>query len=255
MLAGSTVRPVSDRHRVSHEELSYIVDSTASPVATVLPFNAWPAYVAGVTAGATTAAIGDYVLIPDEDAGIRFFFGSIWYNFYGLLAVVGTLLFSLGLLPFVGGKMRRAIERSRKTGQLDAHGARPLVDLDAIEGTPEPGYPVGLADFLVPLGLAADDRDRAAGVLQGEHDQPGIPRQHRRRPWSSRSLKGMPLKTAMDGYLDGCKNMTVGAIILGLAVTLGQVSKDLDTAGFVVSLVRDWMPAVPAAGGPDGAPA
>ena len=32
VLAGTTVRPVTDDEKVSHEELSYIIDSTASPV-------------------------------------------------------------------------------------------------------------------------------------------------------------------------------------------------------------------------------
>ena len=241
VLAGSTVRPVSDTHRVSHEELSYIVDSTASPVATVLPFNAWPFYIAGVTVGATTPAIANFVLIPNKDAGIRFFFGSVWFNFYGILAVVGTLLFSLGLLPFVGPKMRRAIERSRSTGQLDAEGARPLVDIGEMEGTPMPGYPVGLADFLIPLGLLLG----IAIIPLAFFNANMINQAFLASTVGAVALavvKGMPLKSAMDGYLDGCKSMTVGAIILGLAVTLGQVSKDLDTAGFVVSLVSDWLP-------------
>jgi Na+/H+ antiporter NhaC len=63
VLTGSTVKPVTDAHRVSHEELSYVVDSTASPVATVLPFNAWPIYVGGLVAGSIPS------LIPDEAAG------------------------------------------------------------------------------------------------------------------------------------------------------------------------------------------
>jgi|GEM_PF-2882499 len=33
VLVGSTVKPLSDRHKISHEELAYIVDSTASPIA------------------------------------------------------------------------------------------------------------------------------------------------------------------------------------------------------------------------------
>ena len=40
VLAGATVKPLTDKHRVSHEEVAYVVDSTASPVSTVLPFNA-----------------------------------------------------------------------------------------------------------------------------------------------------------------------------------------------------------------------
>ena len=45
VLVGTTVRPLADKAKVSHEEMSYIVDSTASPIAAVLAFNAWPAYV------------------------------------------------------------------------------------------------------------------------------------------------------------------------------------------------------------------
>jgi hypothetical protein len=50
VLTGTTVRPVADREKVAHEELAYVVDSTASPVATIIPFNVWPVYVAGLIA-------------------------------------------------------------------------------------------------------------------------------------------------------------------------------------------------------------
>ena len=45
VLVGTTVKPIADKENISHEELSYIVDSTASPIACLIPFNAWPAYV------------------------------------------------------------------------------------------------------------------------------------------------------------------------------------------------------------------
>jgi len=48
VLTGTTVKPMSDSHGVAHEELSYIVDSTASPIATIIPLNVWPVYVAGL---------------------------------------------------------------------------------------------------------------------------------------------------------------------------------------------------------------
>jgi len=51
VLTGTTARPVADEHRVSHEELSYMVDSTASPAATIIPFNVWPIYIGGLVAG------------------------------------------------------------------------------------------------------------------------------------------------------------------------------------------------------------
>lgn len=45
VLVGTIVKPVADLEKVSHEELSWIVDFTASPIASVLAFNAWPVYV------------------------------------------------------------------------------------------------------------------------------------------------------------------------------------------------------------------
>ena len=74
VLAGSTVKPVADRHGISHEELSYMVDSTASPVATILPFNAWPAYVASLI-------VGSIPLVTTEEAALRLFFASLPWNF------------------------------------------------------------------------------------------------------------------------------------------------------------------------------
>ncbi|MGH7447197.1 MAG: Na+/H+ antiporter NhaC family protein, partial [Longimicrobiales bacterium] len=46
--------------------------------------------------------------------------------------------------------------------------------------------------------------------------------------------KGLPLRQAMDGFIDGCKGVTIGAVILGLAVTLGYVSGQLGTANYIV---------------------
>ena len=98
VLTGSTVKPVADAHGVSHEELSYIVDSTASPIATILPFNAWPIFIAGLVSGSIA-------LTPDEAAGYALFIKSIPFNFYAIFAVTSTLLFAYGKLPFVPGPM------------------------------------------------------------------------------------------------------------------------------------------------------
>ncbi len=68
VLTGTTVRPVADRENVAHEELAYVVDSTASPVATIIPFNVWPVYVAGLIA---VPSMVEH--IPDQQAGIDMF--------------------------------------------------------------------------------------------------------------------------------------------------------------------------------------
>ena len=89
VLTGTTVRPVADREKVAHEELAYVVDSTASPVATVIPFNAWPVYIAGLIAVPSMAHF-----VADRDEAVRMFLQAIPFNFYGVLAVTFTLLFA-----------------------------------------------------------------------------------------------------------------------------------------------------------------
>ncbi len=175
-------------------------------------------------------------------AGIQWFFASIPFNFYGIMAVLVTLLFSLNLLPWTGRRMGAAIRRSRSTGQLDSESARPIMDTSLLEHQPEAGYRPGLVDFLVPLGVLIA---LAVGPLLF-FGKSLIEIAFMASTFSAMvigRLKGMSLKTLLEGFLDGCRNMTVGAIILGLAITLGQVSKDLDTADFFVSTLAGHIPA------------
>jgi Na+/H+ antiporter NhaC len=232
ILAGATVRPVTDRHRVSHEELTYIVDSTASPAATVIPFNAWPLYVAGLV-------VGTIPLLGTTDEAVRFFFGALIFNFYGMFAVAFTLLFALGWLPWVGGKMRRAQLRARETGELNHPDAKPLAADELTRLRIPEGYRSGLADFMLPMGtlLGVAIVPYVVVRLMG-----GDGRVHIAEAFGLAVLmafavalaKGLSLRQAIDGFVDGCKGVTIGAIILGLAVTLGFVSRNLGTAAFIV---------------------
>lgn len=226
ILAGTTVRPVTDRHRVSHEELTYIVDSTASPAATVIPFNAWPLYVAGLVAGTIP-------LLETPEEVVAFFFRSIPLNFYGMFAVAMTLLFALGWLPWVGRRMDRAIRRSRETGELNDALAKPLAaaELTALR-IPE-DYRSGVIDFLLPMGVllavAIGPYFMTGQVRIGEAFGLAV-----LVAFGLAIAKGMSLSDAMEGFVDGCKGVTIGAIILGLAVTLGYVSREIGTANFIV---------------------
>jgi Na+/H+ antiporter NhaC len=234
VLAGTTVRAVTDRQRVSHEELTYIVDSTASPVATVIPFNAWPLYVAGLV-------VGTIPLFETTQDAVTFFFQSIPYNFYGIIAVTMTLLFALGLLPRVGGKMQRAIDRSRATGQLNAPGASPLAAAELTKLRVPENYPAGLADFLLPMGtlLGVAVIPFVVARVQGAAGQVHIAEAFGMAvlvAFIVATAKGLPLRQAIDGFIDGCKGVTIGAIVLGLAVTIGMVSRELGTAAYIVQV-------------------
>jgi Na+/H+ antiporter NhaC len=237
VLTGSTAKPVTDRFRVSHEELSYVVDSTSSPVATIIPFNAWPIYVGGLAAGTIAA-------VPDDAAGFALFLRALPFNFYAILAVFSTLLFSLELVPRIPGPMAAARERVREGGPLDRPGANPmLVGSGAMSAEDRSNYDPHLADFLVPLGLllliSAVPVTLGLGSYVNEAFMTAV-----LSAMLITRLRGMPLATILGGLVDGCAKMTIGAIVLGLAVTIAEVAKSLDTAGFLVSAVGGSLPPV-----------
>ncbi|MDA7904713.1 hypothetical protein N9A80_00060 [Rhodopirellula sp.] len=241
VLAGTTVKPVTDKHRVSHEELAYVVDSTASPVATILPFNAWPAYVAALVVGTVPSCF------PDLKTSVEFFFTSIRYNFYGFIAVGMTLLTALQVWPILGRKMSAARIRARTTGKLDADDASPMLKVESEDSDPAneitPGYTPSLLDFLVPISVLLS----IAIVPYVLADKNLINEAFIACLLSAMLLawlRGMRINDIMDGFLNGCKTMTIGAIILGLAVTIGFVSKELHTADYMVRLIGDNVPAI-----------
>lgn len=241
ILTGTTVRPVTDANNVSHEELTYIVDSTASPVAAVIPFNAWPLYVG-------TLVVGTTPLFMTEADAIQFFFRSIPFNFYGIFAVFSTLLFSLGLLPWTGKRMAAAIRRSRETGELDAPGAKPLTSQELTSIQIPDDYRSGVIDFVLPMGtlltIAIVPYFVVGRVMIAEAFGMAV-----LVAFLLALAKGMTITKAMDGFVDGCKGVTIGAIILGLAVALGYASGELGTANYIVEttaglIVPTFLPAI-----------
>jgi len=246
VLTGATVRPVADRNRVSHEELSYVVDSTASPAATLIPFNVWPIYIGGLVAGTVP-------VIADQQAGVAFFFQALPWNFYAIFAILFTLLFSWDRLPFFPGrKMEEARERARETGELDRPGAEPLAAEELSEVNVAEGYEPGLADFFLPigtlLGVAIVPYVWTFFVL-GQREDPLLPIAEAfvlalLAAMVTALTKGMRLREVIDGFVSGCKGVTIGAIVLALAVTLKDVADAVGTAPYVVETVGDVIPAL-----------
>jgi Na+/H+ antiporter NhaC len=239
ILTGTTVRPVADREGVAHEELAYVVDSTASPVATIIPFNVWPVYVAGLI---VIPSMSQFV--PDEASALALFWKAIPFNFYGWLAVLFTLLFALGKLPFVGGAMRAAQRRVLETGELDSPTAEPIASKELVNLHVVDGYQPSLLDFFVPIGvllgvaiiplLVADTNMifEAFGLAVVSSVVLSI-------------IRGMSVHDAFEGLVEGIKGVTIGAVILGLAVTLAKVSDELGASAYVIEVTSGIFTALP----------
>ena len=241
VLTGATVRPIADKHRVSHEELAYMVDSTASPAATVIPFNVWPFYVGGLV-------IGTLPIFETQLDGVNFFLSSIVFNFYAMFAIMITLLFAWEKLPWVPGKkMREATKRARETGKLDREGATPMAADELTQNKVPENYNPGLIDFFGPIGTLlgiAIIPYLYTYLYLGNKENPTllIAEAFVLAVLAGLGIaiaKGMRLQEAIDGFIDGCKGVTIGAIILALAVSLKEVADAVGTAAYVVDLVGD----------------
>ncbi len=105
LAVGQVSRPVTDTHRVSRAKLAYLVDSTSAPVAVLVPFSSWGAFILGL--------IGTEVAASSLDlSNISAFLQAAGANYYAfaallLVAIVATLRLDLGPMR---AEERRAIE-------------------------------------------------------------------------------------------------------------------------------------------------
>jgi Na+/H+ antiporter NhaC len=226
---------LADKNNISHEEMSYIVDSTASPIASVLAFNAWPAYVQAFI------YIPGVAFLATEADRISFFFKIIPFSFYGIFAVLGTLLLSLDVTRFSGSGLRAAHKRARETGKLDAPGASPLSSRELHASNVPDGYSPNVLEFFVPLALLI-------GIAVGTFVVRGSPQVN----WAFATallvsalvalFKGMSLGNVIEGFGDGLKGVVVASVILMLALTIGTISQQAGGGLYLVELLGQRIP-------------
>jgi Na+/H+ antiporter NhaC len=165
-----------------------------------------------------------------------------------------TFLFAWELLPWVPGRqMRAAIDRARSTGQLDRPEATPLTSRELTEMDVPEDYAPGLTDFLAPIGTLLGVAIIPyvvtyfiLGWTGGQNPDPMLLIAEAfvlavLAGMAIAMLKGMPFQTVIDGFIDGCKGVTIGAIILALAVSLKEVADAVGTAEYVVATMGDVL--------------
>ncbi len=143
ILVGTTMRPLADRFRISREKLSYIVDSTAAPIAGISIFSTWIAYEVSTFAPQLPAA-GLSI-----DDGYKVFVETLPYRFYCLFT-----LFFVGAVVVLGrdfGPMLKAERRARATGQVVREGGKPLVGDEATSLEPAPGVTPRARNAVLPV--------------------------------------------------------------------------------------------------------
>jgi len=266
LLVGNTMRPVTDRFRVSREKLSYIVDSTAAPVASMALISTWISYEIGVIADALkNAGFSEKI----ANSAYNIFMMSIPFRFYSIFALV--LLFTIALTSRDYGPMYLAELRARKTGKVYRDGAQIMISKEISELKKPEGVAlrqinawlpiiVLIVGTIIALWITAGGYATYQGYLKdfgssfraitytfGDSDASVA------LTWAVVAAtfvaavmvlaqKIMTAGELVDAWLEGNKSMMMPVVILIIAWALGSVNSDLGTAEYVVNLVKGWLP-------------
>lgn len=125
LTVGAVMRPITDKFRMSHEKLAWIIDSSAAPVCIIAPVSSW------------AVAVGGYL----GDDGFNTFVASIPYNLYALITIVFVFAMCIyGKDFFSMGKAQRDCESHsysdiphRPSALASVSGAGVPADPDAVE--------------------------------------------------------------------------------------------------------------------------
>lgn len=103
LTVGNAMRPVTDKAKLSHAKLAYLIDSTAAPVCIIAPISSWAAAVTG--------------FIGTESQGLVDFIKTIPFNMYALFTIAMMILFAVLKLDLF--KMKKN-EKAAENGDLYA---------------------------------------------------------------------------------------------------------------------------------------
>lgn len=250
LIVGNTMRPITDKLRISREKLSYIVDSTAAPVACVAVITSWIGF--------------EISLVKDAFDGMGLdrnpfttFLASIPYSFYPILTLFFGLLVAGTTRDF--GPMASAERRARTTGKVLADKAVPLSSIDE-EITSDASQSARWYNAAIPIGAVVLGTfvglvwtGRSALIESGVTSYSILDTIRQSDSfvallWSSLSgclvaiMLGLVQRLAslteiMNAWVAGVKSMVAAIIILVLAWSIGSVCNDLQTAQYLVAKV------------------
>ncbi len=252
LIVGNTMRPFTDKLRISREKLSYIVDSTAAPVVSVAVISTWVGFQVGLIQSAFES------LGIHKDAYFVFL-QTIPYSYYSWMTIAFVFFVAIFLRDF--GPMYHAEKRSLTTGAVIGEKAQPLADTESFDLLEDSKHiplrwynaiiPILLLILITFLGMyftglqALGNKASSArlGEIIGNADSFAA------LTWGTFTAilvagalaigqKILTLQQTFTAWLGGVKAMALAMIILVLAWAIGQISADLHTADYVVQITR-----------------
>lgn len=241
LVVGNTMRPVTDKLKISREKLAYLVDSTAAPVAAIAFVTTW--------IGAELSYIQDGIdTIGLNESAYSVFFNSLSYSFYPFLTLIFMLLLiwqqrDFGLMLKMETLSRNTImkpdyetqkntENYKKQRAFNAIIPILVLILGTIFGLFYTGW-----DILIWENESLSLTQRLSGII-GKADS------YIALLWSSLlslltalimtvAQRLMKIKETIEHIIEGYKMMLNAIMILTMAWSIALVTYDMCTANFI----------------------
>jgi len=226
LVAGTVAKPLCDRNGVSREKLAYICDSTSAPVCSLIPLNGWGALLLGLI----LAAIESNVI---EGDAVSLLVASIPFNFYAIFTLIIVLLvifFDMDIGPMRTAKAIPWLAESRNhPGQTSLwQMLAPLIVM--VLSVPGILYYTGHGDIF--KGSGSTSVYYAVIITLIFLYLYYIP------------AKIMKHRAWFHSLYQGMGEMIPVTMILVLALFIGKVIQDLDTAGYLAHMLQGNVPVV-----------
>jgi Na+/H+ antiporter NhaC len=232
LIVGPVFQPLIDRLKISRQKLAFILDSTSSPVAILIPFIGWGVFIMSVIADAFSAS---RISTSEWDA----FVAAIPYQLYAWLAI--SMVPVLTALNFDYGSMAR-VENKVAANVY----ARPISPV----GENMRAKPILVWLPLLVLGTTLFATLSHHGFpfeqVAGSDFRAGLAAAYFLSAVVLVTLivysKVQGLSDTFSRYIEGMTGMMPIAATLVLAWTLGSVSESLGTGTYVAELAREGLP-------------
>lgn len=264
LVVGNTMRPLTDKLKISREKLAYLVDSTSAPVAAVAFVTTWiGAELSYIESGLVHTQI--------NESAYQVFINSLKYSFYPILTIGFVLLLIFMKRDF--GPMLKA-ETNALNSVPDEDARLPQKTLAEHIG-PVPNAKPRWFNALVPVmvlitgtlagllytgwGNASWD-DTEVSFLRNLSAIVGGADTYKALLWSSMfgllsaiglsiGQRIMDLGQTINGIVTGFKTMFSAILILILAWCIAHVTEQLHTATYITQAIGNghvspyWLPA------------
>jgi Na+/H+ antiporter NhaC len=236
LIVGPVFRPLADRLRMSRVKLAYIVDSTASPVAILVPFIGWGVYIMSLLDQ-------QFQALGVDQSDYQALVAALPFQFYAWLAVLMVPV--LALAGVDAGPMARA-ERLARLGR-EEHGIAAPVEDATVPGArasfvwvPLLVLGLTLSWMLVPLGFPFER-------VSGADFRAGLSTAYLAAAFALMALMAVTGSrrwlASVQVYLEGMSRMMQVAVMLVLAWALSDLGEVLGTPRFVAALAADGVDA------------